>query len=171
MKKIDKRTKEWKESQKALEMISKATGITSQLTPNELKEQIDTNIPKELEIPSQGLGDTIEKVLKVTGVKKLVDVFTDGKDCKCADRRKKLNEVFSYKAQCLEQKEYDYIKKYNERHDPTNFSKEDVFQLGRIHQRVFKVRISVCKGCSSGVKSMNIIVGNLNKMITLYEEG
>jgi len=123
-----------------------------------------------LSIKSEGLGDTIEKVLIKTGISKVVDLFTEGVDCKCAERRKKLNEVFSYKAQCLEQKEYDYIKKYNERHDPTNFSKEDVFQLGRIHQRVFKVRISVCKGCSSGVKSMNIIVGNLNKMIMLYED-
>jgi len=170
MKKIDRRTKEWKEHQQKLKEKKALKQLIDVMDSNELKNESDTNVPQELETPSQGLGDTIEKVLKVTGINKAFEIFMDGKDCGCAERRKKLNEVFSYKAQCLEQKEYNYIKKYNERHDPTNFSKEDVFQLGRIHQRVFKVRISVCKGCSSGVKSMNIIVGNLNKMVDLYDE-
>ncbi len=170
MKKIDKRTKEYKDSQKALEIVSKSTGIVSQLTPNELKEQIDTNTPEELETPSQGLGDTLEKVFTKTGIKNAVEWLTNGEDCGCNKRRKKLNEVFSYKARCLEQKEYDYIVEYNKRHDPDKFSKEDVFQLGKIHTRVFKVRVSVCQNCPSGVKSMNTIVTNLNKMIELYEE-
>lgn len=155
--KVDKRTKEYKQKQKELSE-SKA-----------LKKESDTITLENLKTPSQGLGDTLEKVFKATGVKKIVDFFTDGKDCGCDERRKKLNEVFSYKAQCLEQKEYDFIKAYNKRHDEKKFSKEDVFQLSLIHQRVFKVRVPICSNCPSGVKNMNKVVVNLNKMVAIYD--
>ncbi len=37
---------------------------------------------------SKGLGDTVEKVTKATGIKKVVELFTpEGKDCGC-DKRK-----------------------------------------------------------------------------------
>lgn len=44
---------------------------------------------------SKGLGDSIEKVTKATGLKKLVKMMT--KDCGCEERRDKLNEKFPYK--------------------------------------------------------------------------
>lgn len=47
---------------------------------------------------SRGLGDTIAKITKVTGIKKVVDVVSDitGKDCGCQARQDKLNEKFPY---------------------------------------------------------------------------
>ena len=52
------------------------------------------NILKE----DKGLGDTIERVTKATGIKKAVDYVSEktGKDCGCAARKEKLNERFSY---------------------------------------------------------------------------
>jgi len=49
--------------------------------------------------PSRGLGDTIEKITKSTGIKKVVDTITDltGKDCGCQKRKELLNEKFPYK--------------------------------------------------------------------------
>jgi len=57
---------------------------------------------------SEGLGDTIEKVLEVTGAKKLVSVFVDGKDCGCNKRKVSLNKTFSYrmKPRCFTEAEY-----------------------------------------------------------------
>ena len=48
--------------------------------------------------PSQGLGDTIEKFTKATGIKKVVDTVAKatGKDCGCNKRRKTFNEIFPY---------------------------------------------------------------------------
>jgi hypothetical protein len=48
---------------------------------------------------SRGLGDTIEKVTKVTGIKAVVDVISDatGVDCGCGERRDTLNRIFPYK--------------------------------------------------------------------------
>tara|TARA_R100000322_G_C5345122_1_gene166792 strand:+ start:187 stop:363 length:177 start_codon:yes stop_codon:yes gene_type:complete len=52
------------------------------------------NILKE----DRGLGDTIERVTKATGIKKAVDYVSEktGKDCGCSQRKEKLNERFNY---------------------------------------------------------------------------
>jgi hypothetical protein len=48
---------------------------------------------------SKGLGDTIEKVTKATGIKKVVEAVSEatGKDCGCKERRDALNRAFPYK--------------------------------------------------------------------------
>ena len=45
---------------------------------------------------SKGLGDTIEKITKATGIKKVVDKVnkTTGKDCGCSKRKNTLNRLF-----------------------------------------------------------------------------
>tara|TARA_R100000278_G_scaffold110266_2_gene87435 strand:- start:2026 stop:2193 length:168 start_codon:yes stop_codon:yes gene_type:complete len=47
---------------------------------------------------SKGLGDTIEKITKATGIKKVVETVSKvtGKDCGCAKRQKTLNRLFPY---------------------------------------------------------------------------
>ena len=45
---------------------------------------------------SRGLGDSIEKITKATGIKKVVDKVTKG-GCGCGQRRDSLNRVFPYK--------------------------------------------------------------------------
>jgi hypothetical protein len=44
---------------------------------------------------SKGLGDTIEKFSKATGIKKLADNIIG--DCGCGARKRKLNKLFPYK--------------------------------------------------------------------------
>ena len=44
---------------------------------------------------SEGLGDTIDKITTVTGIKAAVKAVA-GDDCGCEERRKKLNEMFPY---------------------------------------------------------------------------
>ena len=48
---------------------------------------------------SKGLGDSIEKFTKATGIKKVVDTLskTTKKDCGCNKRKNKLNKLFPYK--------------------------------------------------------------------------
>jgi len=47
----------------------------------------------------RGLGDTIERVTKATGIKKVVDTVSQkiGKPCGCGERRDSLNRMFPYK--------------------------------------------------------------------------
>lgn len=49
---------------------------------------------------SKGLGDTIEKITEATGIKALVEKTTQAvgiKDCGCAARKARLNQLFPYK--------------------------------------------------------------------------
>ena len=48
---------------------------------------------------SRGLGDTIERFTKATGIKKVVDAVAKatGKDCGCNKRKETLNKKFPYK--------------------------------------------------------------------------
>ena len=49
---------------------------------------------------SKGLGDTVEKFTRATGIKKAVDVVSKAmgkKDCGCNKRKDKLNKAFPYK--------------------------------------------------------------------------
>ena len=49
---------------------------------------------------SKGLGDSIEKFTKATGIKKVVDIISEatGVDCGCTRRKEQLNKLVSYKA-------------------------------------------------------------------------
>ena len=51
-----------------------------------------------MEKKSKGLGDSIEKFTKATGIKKVVDTVSKatGKDCGCGKRQDTLNRLFPY---------------------------------------------------------------------------
>ena len=61
---------------------------------HEAKQKEEENNQKK----SKGLGDTIEKFTKATGIKKVVDKISDvtEKDCGCEERKKNLNRLFPY---------------------------------------------------------------------------
>jgi len=48
---------------------------------------------------SKGLGDSIEKVTKATGIKTMTDIISKGLNvaCGCEGRRDALNKIFPYK--------------------------------------------------------------------------
>lgn len=47
---------------------------------------------------SKGLGDSIEKITKATGIKRAVDAVSKktGRDCGCGQRKDRLNRMFPY---------------------------------------------------------------------------
>ena len=46
----------------------------------------------------RGLGDSIDKITKATGIKKVVEAVNKvtGKDCGCGKRKETLNRLFPY---------------------------------------------------------------------------
>ena len=66
---------------------------------------------------SEGLGDTVEKVLEVTGVAKVAKWLL-GEDCKCDERKEKLNEWFSYrKPECLLEHEHEFLSEWFKKYE------------------------------------------------------
>ena len=47
---------------------------------------------------SKGLGDTVAKITKATGIKKIVETVSKvvDKDCGCSERQETLNRLFPY---------------------------------------------------------------------------
>lgn len=136
---LDKRTNEYKDWKK-----------TQTIEPH-----------KEAEQPSKGLGDTVEKVLKATKIDRLVK-FIAGEDCGCDERKKKLNELFQYRAKplCLNEDEYVWLLEFF-KNNPKEIKPSEQKVMKNIYERVFQLKMTeFCDGC---VKTM------VRKMKQVYE--
>lgn len=114
---------------------------------------------------SKGLGDTIEKITEVTGIKKAVEVFSrfTGMDCGCDERKAKLNKKFPYKVECLREDEYNYLKTFfSEVKGTVNVEQQN--RLIRINNRVFNDNRQG-SSCGSCVREM---VNNLKLLYNDY---
>lgn len=166
---LDKRTneyKEWKKTQTDLqphepkiEMVGDAeiVGILFTDKPQKGMEFMSFDEPK----PSEGLGDTLEKVFKATKIDRLVK-FIAGEDCGCDERKKKLNELFQYRAKplCLEEEEYIFLLEFF-KSNPNQIKPSEQKIMQRIYERVFQLKMTeFCDGC---VKTM------VRKMKQVYE--
>ena len=98
---------------------------------------------------SKGLGDTVEKFTKATGIKKVVDTVFNKleKSCGCDERKEKLNYLFpNYRPNCLTEDEYNYL---SERVGKLNtITTEEQKALLSIYNRVFNDRRELT-GCST----------------------
>ncbi len=95
---------------------------------------------------SKGLGDSVEKVLKATGIDKVAKKVL-GDDCGCEERKQKLNKMFPYSRQMTE----DEIKIYKEVMDRTKgtLSGSDQALIIKIYNKVFNTnkKPSSCSSC------------------------
>ena len=121
---------------------------------------------KSTKTPSKGLGDTLEKVFKATGIKKAVHWLL-GEDCGCDKRKEYLNQMFPYsRVECLNEDEFIYL---------DNFFKENINtvtydtrkHITDIFNRVFNARSEVY---SCGSCFQNEILNKLRKVYDKYEE-
>ena len=117
---------------------------------------------------SKGLGDTIEKITKATGIKKVVE-FIAGKDCGCDKRKAYLNKKFRYKVECMVESEYIWWGEYLKRQSITKIEKTDVFEISRIFTRLFKQKAAICFNCKSGAKRILEIIDHINKVYLTYK--
>lgn len=118
-----------------------------------------------LEQESQGLGDTVEKVLEVTGIAKVAKWIL-GEDCGCDERKAKLNELFPYrKPLCLEENEYNWLTTFFER-NPNSVLPSEQREILKIYNRIFKSRNepTSCGSC------LLAIVNDLKKIHENYAD-
>lgn len=136
---LDKRTKEFKEYKKGLESVSKETST------------------------SKGVGDTVEKITEATGIKKLVNKLF-GPDCGCEERKEKLNKLFKYKTECLEEDEYNYLTDLFDRLRSV-INIKDQRKVLVIYNRVFNQnrKASTCAPCWIS------IIREIKKLVEQYD--
>jgi hypothetical protein len=112
---------------------------------------------------AKGLGDTIEQITEVTGIKKLVE-FIAGEDCGCQERKEKLNQLFPYGAQCLTEEEYNYLTKVDLM-NKTSVSPIEQKEILKIYGRVFNKRQEPTSCASCWIQ----IIKDLQKVYSSYE--
>ena len=98
---------------------------------------------------SEGLGDTVEKVLHATGIDKVAK-FILGEDCKCDERKAKLKELWSYRKKplCLNEDEYLWLSEGGLKKAETSLV--DSMLMQRTHNRVFQtgnLQYTSCASC------------------------
>tara|TARA_R110000744_G_scaffold348751_1_gene454378 strand:- start:1890 stop:2387 length:498 start_codon:yes stop_codon:yes gene_type:complete len=135
---IDKRSKDYREYK---QWKSENTFATFEV----LKNNIDSK--------SKGLGDTIAKVTKATGIDKIVK-FVAGEDCGCDERQEKWNAKFNYKGvKCVSEDDYNFLKDFfSAGHNSVNFEQRS--RLYDIYNYAFGTALSKNTSCSSCVASV-----------------
>ena len=97
---------------------------------------------------SKGLGDSIEKALKATGIDKVAKKVL-GEDCNCSKRRDTLNKIFPYNK--VRQFTEDEQKIYEEVIDRTKgtITGKDQAILVKLYNKVFNAnkKSSSCTSC------------------------
>jgi hypothetical protein len=117
---------------------------------------------------SQGLGDTVEQITTATGIKKVVEVFSKatGIDCKCEERKTKLNNLIPYrrKVNCLTESDYEALKPFVSP-KKGSLTPNEQWQIQAIYFRVFEVKLddSNCASC------WRDIINDLRKVFNEYQ--
>ena len=100
---------------------------------------------------SKGLGDTIEKITEVTGIKAVVEAVSDatGIDCGCESRKELLNKLFPYKKpECLNDEDNEYLTNFFTTSNNQLTPKQQT-RITEIYFNVFnqKIQPSNCGSC------------------------
>jgi hypothetical protein len=127
---------------------------------------------KRVTVNHGGLGTTIQTALQTTGIAKVVDIITDGKDCGCEKRKEKLNNLFPkrYKARCLTEQEYNEWKDFRETRT-LKLEWEQVLYVCKLYSEVFSKPYwqPDCPSCGSSTQEMIKMIELIDKVFEIYE--
>jgi len=110
----------------------------------------------------RGLGDTVETIIKATGLDKLVS-----DDCGCEERKRKLNELlpYRYKARCVTEEETTEWKSFQERRT-IKIEWDDVQFICKLYADVFNKQYwEPCSGCSP-----KPLISIINRLDVVFDE-
>lgn len=115
---------------------------------------------------SKGLGDTIEKVTKATGVKSLVK-FIAGEDCGCDERKERLNELFPYKKpDCMNENRYKQWTEFRANQSEV-LLKADQKLIAHMHSELFNKPLY--EPCTCTPKAWQKMIDDINAIYNTYE--
>lgn len=116
---------------------------------------------KSQEIKSTGLGDTVEKVFRKTGIDKVAKAVL-GDDCGCEKRQELLNELFPYKKYNAPTDEELDIIEWLFTDAKNTISGSMVKEVYSVYNRIFndKIRPTNCSSCFKPVKQKLLKIHN-----------
>ena len=118
---------------------------------------------KEVEV-SHNIGDKVESFLEATGIAKVVK-FLAGEDCGCDERKNKLNAMFTFKVNCLNESEFNYLDGFFSR-NPSSVQPSEYKKITEIASRVLNKKIEPTMGCGGCVRD---VVKQMKQVYETYE--
>lgn len=124
-----------------------------------------------------GIGTTIEKVLKATGVSKLVEVFTpEGKDCGCDERKRLLNNSPTFNVsqkpkRCMDKAMFEAYDNFVQSREVDKWSAEQAKLVFDSYEWVFALRYDtkrMCANCNGTANILKMITASLDKVHESY---
>ena len=113
------------------------------------------------DIESTGLGDTVEKVLRKTGIAKVAKAVL-GEDCGCENRQELLNDLFPYKKYNAPTDEELDIINWLFTQGKNTISGSMVKEFYSVYNRIFndKLQPTNCSSCFKPVKQKLLKIHN-----------
>lgn len=131
---------------------------------------------------SKGLGDIVESITEATGVKKIVEVFTNGKDCGCDKRKEQLNDIKvkgSLKVNCMSEEQYNLYDEFVNNRKITllgstkasgTIEDKQINMLSEMYANLTnQPAYKICRGCSNS-KPLIRIIEVLDQVYNIYKE-
>jgi len=124
-----------------------------------------------------GVGTTIEKVLKATGISKLVEVFTpEGEDCGCSERKRRLNNSPTFNAsqkpkRCMDKAMLEAYDNFVQSREVDKWSAEQAKLVFDTYEWVFALRYDtkrMCANCNGTANILKMITASLDKVYESY---
>lgn len=155
----------------------------NQTTKEETNKEVNKDSFKAIASPvtnnkqSEGLGDTVEKILNSKALKpiakQVVNIIwgEDNEDCGCTQRKEKLNKMFPYnKPNCFNKQQYDLWTTTSKKIKKTNLitqSQQDIITM--LMRDILNLRMTndSCKGCSGSV--WRKYIQQLDEVANTYE--
>jgi hypothetical protein len=123
---------------------------------------------------NQGLGDLVEDVLNSPVIspltKKVKEIFINGDDCGCEERKQLLNNLFPFKSgvKCLTEEQYNIINKLEIGYIVDYKTKSIIEEL---HSDIFNHQLNrLCSNCGSTGKIIKEWYDDLKKLSNSYKE-
>lgn len=171
--------------------LAKATGIsktnihlTLKKTKMAIKDNIDLEIKNEVsqyvknkvknkknpirkkKPKSKGVGDTVEKITKATGIKKVVDTLFD--DCGCDKRKKLLNKIFPYKnAKCMTEEQYNRWSKVISNIGSNIVKDNELKEIASLHAELFDHKYH--EPCRCSPREWKHLIKDIDKIYNTYD--
>lgn len=114
--------------------------------------------------PKKGLGDHVETITKLTGIKAFVEFLNGGEPCGGCEKRKKwLNDITKgRKAQPLTVDQVQFIESIK---DKKNLRASEVLKLYQTYDKVYNIPYTPPGSCASCVRDR---INDLTKLYEIY---
>ena len=126
-----------------------------------------------------GVGTTLEKVFKATGISKLVETFTpDGEDCGCKERKRRLNNSPIFNAsqkpkRCMDKAMFEAYDNFVKTREVDKWTAEEFKLVFNTYEWVFALRYDtkrMCATCNGTANILKMITASLDKVHQTYQQ-